>query len=505
MPSEQNGSGQMQRLSGLDTMFLAIDTSTTSGLVGTLFVFDRSGAPDGANRAAIRERLLDRLDAIPPLRWRLREVPPRSGLQYWDDDPDFGIDNHLHDRVVAPPGTQRQLTAEVARLMALPLAPDRPPWDLSVIEGLEGGNVAHLLRIHHALIDGGLMADVTAMLADGWKRPPSLGKPSGASSRARPDALTQTLASAVAVPVRAVGLQTELVAWLGKRAVRDGIRTVPDMVTRGLRGAIGIPGRAAAGLRPADGGGGGGGGGLPSIVAPKTMLTGALTDRREYAFTVMSLPEVKRIGKATGSTVNDVVMSLGAAAVRRYLKELGKLPGKPLTAVVATSTRTGNERPKWTNHVWMMLAGFPTDVEDPVQRLKAARAAMKKAKATSNALPIGLIQSASFFWPSALMAAGAKFMARPAVAKRIPVTPWNLTMSNVRGLSKPISIDGVLAVGNYPVTFLPPSTGLGIVVVSYGDDLECGLATCPDLVPDVERISGYLTDALAELSRAVGK
>ncbi len=500
----------MQRLSGLDTMFLSIDTSTTSGLVGTLFVFDRHGAPDGANRAAIRERLLDRLDAIPPLRWRLREIPPRSGLQFWDDDPEFDIDDHLNDRVLAPPGTHRQLTAEVTRLMAMPLAPDLPPWDLHIIEGLEGGNVAHLLRIHHALIDGGLMADVTATLADDWKRPPSLGKPSGASSRSRPDALTQTLVSAVEAPARAVGLQTELMAWLGKRVVQDGIRTVPDLVTRGLRGAIGIPGRAAAGLRPApaDGGRGGGGamgGGLPRIVAPKTMLTGALTDRREYAFTIMSLPEVKQLGKATGSTVNDVVMSLGAAAVRRYLKELGKLPGKPLTAVVATSTRTGKERLKWTNHVWMMMAEFPTDVEDPVQRLKAARAAMKKAKATSNALPIGLIQSASFFWPSALMAAGAKFMARPAVAKRIPVTPWNLTMSNVRGLSKPISIDGVQAVGNFPVTFLPPTTGLGIVVVSYGDDLECGVATCPDLVPDAERIAGYLTDALADLSRAVAR
>jgi WS/DGAT/MGAT family acyltransferase len=493
-------------------MFLSIDTSTTSGLVGTLFIFDRDGAPDGANRAAIRERLLDRLDAIPPLRWRLREVPPRSGLQYWDDDPEFDIDDHLNDRVLAAPGTHRQLTAEVARLMALPAEPDQPPWDLYVIEGLEGGNVAHLLRIHHALIDGGLMADVTAILADDWKRPPSLGKPSGASSRARPDALTQTLASAVEVPVRAVGLQTELMAWLGKRVVQDGIRTVPGLVTRGLRGAIGIPGRAAAGLRPAPapadgdrGGGGGGGVGLPRIVAPKTRLTGALTNRREYAFTVMSLPEVRRLGKATGSTVNDVVMSLGAAAVRRYLKELGELPGKPLTAVVATSTRTGKERTKWTNYVWMMLAEFPTDVEDPVRRLKAARAAMKKAKATSNALPIGLIQSASYFWPSALMMAGAKFMARPAIAKRIPVTPWNLTMSNVRGLSKPISIDGVQAVGNYPVTFLPPSTGLGIVVVSYGDDLECCVATCPDLVPDAERIAGYLTDALADLSRAVGK
>ena len=68
----------------------------------------------------------------------------------------------------------------------------------------------------------------------------------------------------------------------------------------------------------------------------------------------------------------------------------------------------------------MMLAEFPTDVEDPVQRLKAARADMKTAKATSNALPIGLIQSASFFWPSALMMAGAKFMARPASRQAHP-------------------------------------------------------------------------------------
>jgi len=139
-----------------------------------------------------------------------------------------------------------------------------------------------------------------------------------------------------------------------------------------------------------------------------------------------------------------------------------------------------------------------------MQRLKAARAAMQGAKATYEALPFGLLQPASFFWPSPLIAAGTRLVARPAVAGRIPVSPWNLTISNVRGPARPISITGARIEGNYPVTFLPPGTGLGIAAVSYVDELAFGLAACPDLVPGLDRLAGHLTDALAELSRAVG-
>jgi WS/DGAT/MGAT family acyltransferase len=510
--SEQNGSRNMQKLSGIDAMFLALDTSTTSGVVGQLLIYDRTGAPDGASRAAMRGHLLDRLDAIPPLRWRLREVPPRSGIKYWDNDPTFNIDDHLHERVLAAPGTDAQLSAEVSRLMMQPLSLQRPPWDLCVIEGLAGGRVAHLLRLHHALIDGGLMAQVTSILADDSQHAPSPGskKPqsSGALPAVRSHPLTQTVTSALGAPVRAVSLQTQLAAWLGKRTLQGGFRSVPGLVARNLRDGIEMSARAAKStLRPdfsADGRSGLAAA-LPKIGGPLTALNGALTDRREYAFTPVSLTEVKRIGKASGMTVNDVVMAMTAAAVRRYLSERGELPGWPLTAVVAVSTRTGKERPKWTNHVWMLLTPLPTDVGDPIERLKASHMNMRAAKTTFDAQPIGLLQSASFFWPAPVMAAATRLAARPEVSGHIPITPYNLTVSNVRGLAKPIRITGAQVVGNYPVTFLPPGTGLGITAVSYGDDLQFGVMTCPDLVPGAERLKGYLEDALAELSEAVGK
>jgi WS/DGAT/MGAT family acyltransferase len=500
----------MQKLSGIDAMFLALDTSTTSGVVGQLLIYDRKGAPDGASRAAMRGHLLDRLDAIPPLRWRLREVPPRSGIKYWDNDPTFSIDDHLHEVDLPAPGTDAQLSAEVSRLMTVALPLHRPPWDLTVIEGLAGGRVAHLLRLHHALIDGGLMAQVTEILGDDSQHTPSPGSKKRQSSGALPGVqshpLTQTVSSALAAPARAVSLQAELVGWLGKRALKDGFRSVPGLVARNLRDAAGMSARAASStLRPEFGADGRSGlaAAVPKVGRPLSALNGALTDRREYAFTPVSLTEVKRIGKAAGMTVNDVVTAMSAAAVRRYLSERGELPSWPLTAVVAVSTRTGKESPKWTNFVWMLLTPLPTDLEDPIARLKASHAGMKAAKATFDALPMGLLQSASFFWPTPLMAAGTWLAARREVAGHIPITPYNLTVSNVRGLAKPIRVTGARVVGNYPVTFLPPGTGLGITAVSYGDDLQFGVMTCPDLVPGAERLKGYLTDALAELGQAV--
>ena len=95
-------------------------------------------------------------------------MPVPFGLDHprWVDDPDFDLDNHLHRVALPAPGGEAELTAMVAAVMGRPLDPDQPPWEMHVIEGLEGGRVGLIAKIHHAVIDGVAGVQLMAQLLD---------------------------------------------------------------------------------------------------------------------------------------------------------------------------------------------------------------------------------------------------------------------------------------------------------------------------------------------------
>ena len=116
--------------------------------------------------AQIRRVIQQRLHLIPPLRQRALRVPFGLHHPVWVDDPDFELDDHLSRASLPSPGGEAELDAFVAGVMSRQLDPDRPLWEMHVVEGLEGDRTALIAKVHHAILDGVSGASVLAAFLD---------------------------------------------------------------------------------------------------------------------------------------------------------------------------------------------------------------------------------------------------------------------------------------------------------------------------------------------------
>src|SRR5947208_4545791 len=157
----------MRQLTSVDAQFLALESARQTGHVAGVAILDPSTAPGGKLDCGDIKRLMEeRLPLLPPLRWRLAEVPFGLDYPYWIDDVDFDLDFHVRELALPSPGSDEQLAEQVARITSRPLDRARPLWELYLIHGLPEGHVAMLTKIHHALIDGMSGAEIMGLLLD---------------------------------------------------------------------------------------------------------------------------------------------------------------------------------------------------------------------------------------------------------------------------------------------------------------------------------------------------
>ena len=171
--------GALRQLTSVDAQFLALETARQSGHVGGLAILDSSTRPDGKlTLRAVHDLIAERLPLLPPLRWRLAEVPFGLDYPYWVDDSDFDLDFHVRELALSPPGNEEQLAEQVARIFARPLDRARPLWELYLVHGLGANRAAVLTKIHHSLVDGLSGAEIMGVLLDltpeGRDAPPPL-------------------------------------------------------------------------------------------------------------------------------------------------------------------------------------------------------------------------------------------------------------------------------------------------------------------------------------------
>jgi WS/DGAT/MGAT family acyltransferase len=483
-------------------MFLSVDAAgTANGAMGGLVVFERPSSRTAARAAAMVERISERIEHLPFLRWRLARVPLGLDHARWVDTGSIEVADHVRTVNLIKPGTDQQLAAEVAAIMATPLPQDRPMWELVVIEGLKGGRVAHLLRIHHGLIDGSSVPTVLDILSD--DPTPGLGfeahpEHDGDRFTGRVSMLGRGLAASATRPARFLALQAKATGWLVSRIEHDGLVAAPAFAGRLLPGPVGAPFRTVANLRR---------GArpevsslLPTLRKPAVPINGQIEGERSYAFSDLPLADFKRVGKAYGVTLNDVVVAVVAGSLRRYLEERGGVPEKPLVVCIPASLRTGNEEPAWANHVSMFFAELPTDVADPVERLHAAHTRVKKGKQTFDALPVHLIREASEFIPNALWTVPQRILSK--APSRVPTSQWNVVVSNVRGPSSPVTVTGATMQGYWPAAFLTMGNGLNITLQSYVDRVDFGFMGATNLTGDLWEMPDHMAAELAELVQA---
>ena len=466
----------MKRLSGLDAGFLYMETPTSFMHVASLMVLDPTTAPAGFGLDTLRALYESRLDQAPPFRRRLVEVPLGLNHPIWIEDPDFDLDWHLRRVTLHAPGTRRQLCELAANLAAIPLDRTRPLWEAWLIEGLEGGDVGLLTKVHHAAIDGASGEELMVALLD-----------LGPEIEQRPPPAQPWRPEHVPTDTEMVGYALWSLAQQPVRALKTARRTIEAALrVRELN-------RRQPDVDPP-----------PSpFSAPRTSFNAALTPERALATASLPLGTVKAIKNAAGTTVNDVVLTLCAGALRAYLDSRGEQPDGPLVAMVPVSVRSEDERGTHGNRVSTMLTSLATDLDDPAQRLAAISRCMAAAKEQHHAIGADTLQNWVEFAAPAVAAQAARLYSTMRIADRHRPL-FNVTISNVPGPPFPLYVAGARMRATYPMGPIFDGGGVNITVMSYRDQLDFGIVVCPALVPDPWVLADGLRQALAALSAAVG-
>jgi WS/DGAT/MGAT family acyltransferase len=463
-----------ERLSGLDASFLYMETPTLHMHVAITAVFDPSTVPGGYSFRRIRQLISDRIPLAPVFQRRLVEVPMRLGHPVWVDDPEFDIDNHLRRAALPSPGGMRELGDFAADVISRQLHRDRPLWEMWIVEGIEDGKIALVAKMHHSTIDGVSGAELLGVLFDLEAEPPE-------TQRRTERPLDSRIPSGVELVSQALMADAVRPFDIGRMIMRT-TRSIFDVSIIRRRNSA----KAA----------------LP-LTAPRTSINAAVHARRRVAFAAASLADAKALKNAAGTTVNDVVLAMVTGALRTYLLAGDELPEIPLVSVVPVSVTPDVAELKGSNKVSAMFVQLPTQLDDPLERLRVIQEGTKEAKEEHKALGATTLQNWAEHATPNLFAAAARFYTGMKLADRHrPIA--NLVVSNVPGPGFPLYLGGSQLLGMFPLGPVMDGMGLNITIMSYMGVLYWGLASDARAVPRLWDIAAAIPHALTELMEAAG-
>jgi WS/DGAT/MGAT family acyltransferase len=460
-----------ERLPGVDAGFLYMETPTQHMHTLKVSFLDVSSVPGGYSFDVFTAGLAERLHLLPPFRRRLRQVPLRLHHPVWVEDRPVDVPAHVRRVVVPAPGGQREVEHVIGDIASTPLDRRRPLWEISVLEGLADGTIGVVAKMHHAVADG---AAASALLANVMDTEHSLDLPPWQPES--PPAARELLTAAVTDQARQL-VRLPALLWRTLRSVLVLVRRRRDMPV--------MPPR-------------------PILDTPKVSFNGAITARRSFATSSLSLLELRAVRKATGVTFNDVVLGVVAGALRSWLEEQGEHPSASLTAGVPVATDPAGTAPRLAgNRVSNMFTSLCTDMKDPVDRLHAIARVTAQAKVMQETLGLKMLEDWVQYTPPAVFSGFMRSYSRLRGADHHRA-PFNVVVSNVPGPTEPVSVGGARLTDLYSVGPILEGIGLNVTVWSYLDRLNFSALACPDTLPDLPGLVKHLAPALAELSAATG-
>jgi diacylglycerol O-acyltransferase / wax synthase len=480
----------MRQLTSLDAQFLALETPRIYGHVTGVLVLDPSTAPGGTLELTdLQKLIIERLPLIPIFKWRLAEVPFGLDFAYWVDDPDFDIDFHVRELALVPPGSTAQLEEQVARIFSRPLDRSRPLWEIYLIHGLEHGRVALMTKVHHAVIDGLSGAEILGSLLDLTPEGRPAPEPGPSEVDRMPSQLEMLARGLIGVPQYPLRLLRSLPSALPNFEEVGLFSIIPGAT---LIGAAGRRLEAALRRNPIVNG-------RKLATPPHTSFNGRISAHRRIVFGRLPLDAVKDAKNLHGVTVNDVVVSICAGTVRRWLLKHHELGNEPLIAQIPVSVRSPEQQGTFGNRILLMGVELHTEITDPVERLRATHESLAEMKERDEALPASLLQDANNFIPPALFSRAARLTFAWTSNPRLRPT-WNLVVSNVPGPQIPLYCAGALLEAIYPVSVIMDGLGLNITVMSYNGSVDIGIVADRDVMPDVGLMTRWLADELEALA-----
>jgi diacylglycerol O-acyltransferase / wax synthase len=455
------------RLTAVDASFIAQEGPTAHMHVGAVMIFD--GPPPAYEDLA--DHVRGRLHLVPRFRQKLAFPPVETGRPLWVDDPSFNLEYHVRDTALPTPGSEAQLRALAARVHSQALDRSKPLWEMWLVQGLEGDRFALLSKTHHALVDGVSGVDLATVLFDLGPEPAELDHPEEPwHPRSTPNGLD--------LAVRGVRGLVALPFEAAARAV--GAAAHPGAALQGTREALeGLGEVVWAGLNP----------------APETPLNVEIGPHRRLVWVRHELSDFKRVKDALGGTVNDVVLTVVAGALQKWLRSRGvRTEGLELRALVPVSIRARDEHHQLGNRIAAMRGPLPVYVEDPVARLQVVRHAMDGLKDSKQALGAEVLAGMQALAPPTIFAQASRL--------NFSTRLFNLLVTNVPGPQFPLYVLGRPLRDLFPVAFLPKRHALAVAIMSYDGGMDFGLLGDYDAMPDLERLGEMLDESLAELLAA---
>lgn len=467
-------------------MMLRAERPETPMQIQMLLIYDQTTAPAGrVTFKRILEELDARLHLAPTFRRRLTELPGGLHMPYWVDDPDFDLEYHVRHIALPQPGDWRQLCIQIARIHGRQLDLRRPPWELTVIEGLNAvpgvpkGSFAISLKLHHCVVDGMESLELMAAMHD---LAPDGPRPAAPARAFEPGPLPST---------------SDLVARTAANIARYPLRVSKVLLPSAfsaLRQLHTLPGALASGVASTLAPGGG------SLFAPTTRFNGSVTPHRVFEARFHDLADFKRIkASVPKATINDVTLAYVGGALRNYLEGHGELPDESLVAACPASIRSSDERGAGGNRLFGRLHPLGTSIADPLERLATivdeTSAFRENADSEGNSRLMELVGVV----PTALLgltvkAASALPISAPAIA--------STTVSNVPGPTEPIYFAGARL---QLVTGLGPLIGgmnLFHVVASYNGTVSIGATADRSALPDPANYADCMQTSFDELLSA---
>ncbi len=333
----------MQRLSGLDEVFLSLDTSRTIGHIAGIGILSKAEGSRAHTVEFVRERIAQRLDTLAPLRWTLHSFPMRLDGRHWVPGDELDLREHVHLVRLPAPGSYEQLEDQRGQIMARNLDRSRPMWEFHLIDGMEQDRFAYVVKVSHGLADASVVWMMLDHLADEPTITSHVSSPESVNRPGTVRMVARHVAGAAVRPVRLARLQVELANWAAGRVQQDKAAAVAATVAQLVPGELARPFAALANRLEKDSGRADVASLVPTLRVPDSPLNGTVTNRMGMVFADLELATLRTVGQLAGGTINDALVAVIAGACRRYMASHGGIPQRPLIAAVPVSGRTGQE------------------------------------------------------------------------------------------------------------------------------------------------------------------
>jgi WS/DGAT/MGAT family acyltransferase len=421
--------------------------------------------PDWDRVVAAHERITR---AIPRLRDRVVEpilplVPPA-----FSRDEHFDIGNHLQRLRLGPPAGIREVLDLAASLLARPFPLRRPPWESVLLEGLEGGRAAYVLKIHHSLTDGQGLVQLLSTAHSRTREPSAVAPPTPLPPSERLTPMT----------------------LLASRLVRQAT-SAPGHLLHRAGGSIRLAGRTLTNPAAVVGDGIRFTRSLQRVVAPppakrSPLLQGDQGDRSRFVVYEVPLADLKAAGRAAGGSVNDAFLAALLGGFRRYHEHFG-VQVDLMPVALPISLRTADDPAGGNRFAGARFAG-PVGEPDPRERIQAVHEFVLTARAEP---AIGILDKLA-----------------PAVS-RLPQPlliglSTNLTSisdvqaSNIPGLGHTAYLAGAQITHTYP--FGPrPGVAAMATMLSYDGTCCIGFNLDPDAITDIDVFTTCIREGFDEV------